>query len=70
MWQLFQNYCKCAIDATTMLQLVYDVRTWNHATCPHIHCPLQDIFITNFWLWFTLIQLIGPLMHYYWTTNV
>jgi hypothetical protein len=70
-WQLFSNCYKCATNPTTMLQLVYDVHTCNYATCLHFHHTLiWDSFKINSQLWFPFIQLVGPLMHHYWTTNV
>jgi hypothetical protein len=35
MWQLLYNYCKCAIKAITMLQLLYNVHTCDHMSQPH-----------------------------------
>jgi len=45
--QLFYNYCKCATKATTMLHLMYNVHTCNHATRPNFYQPLWDTFATS-----------------------
>jgi hypothetical protein len=66
----FDNYFKIVVNVSLTQQLVYNVHTCDHAMCPHFHNPLWDTFTTNFLLWFPLIQLIGPLMHHYWITNV
>jgi len=52
MWQLLKNFYKCVTKTTTMLQLMYNVHTCDHAMCPHstthyeIH--LQLIFNYDF----------------------
>jgi hypothetical protein len=46
----YYNCCKCAINATTMLQLMYDVHICDHDTCPHFHRPLWDTFTIDFQL--------------------
>jgi hypothetical protein len=53
-----------------MLQLMYDVHTCDHAMCLNFHCSLWNTFATSFQLWLQLIELLGPLMRHYWTTNV
>jgi hypothetical protein len=47
MWQLFYNFNKCVIK-TTMLQLMYNVHTSDHAACPQFHHPLWDTFAISF----------------------
>jgi hypothetical protein len=44
-----------------MLQLMYNVHTYDNATCPHFQHPLWDTFVSNFQLWFPLIQSVWPL---------
>ncbi len=44
------NYCTCAIKTTTMLQLVYNVHTCDHAMCPHSKHLLWNTFTTIFFI--------------------
>jgi hypothetical protein len=44
MWQLLENYYKCVTKVTTMLQLVYNAHTCDHAMCTHFHHSLWDTF--------------------------
>ncbi len=45
------NYYKTIVNVPLiMLQLMYNVHTCDHATCPHFHYPLWDTFTTNFQL--------------------
>jgi len=47
MSQLPYNYYKCVIKITTMLQLMYNVHTCDHDTCPQFYHPLWDTFATS-----------------------
>jgi len=52
-----------------MLQLMYNVHTCDHATCPHFHHPLWDIFATSFFIMIfidTINMVVSvPLLKYY-----
>jgi hypothetical protein len=52
-----------------MLQLMYNVHAYDHATCPRLHHPLRDTFATSFFIMThidTISMTIGvPLLKYY-----
>jgi hypothetical protein len=55
-----------------MLQLMYNVHTCDHATCPHLHHPLRYTFVTSFFIMIP-IDMINmatgvPLLKYYCST--
>jgi len=36
---------QCVTNATTMLQLMYNICACDHVMCLHFHCPLYDTFV-------------------------
>jgi hypothetical protein len=46
----FRTIVNVSLKATIMFQLMYNVHTCNHATCPHFHHSLWDTFAINFLL--------------------
>jgi len=44
-----------------MLQLVYNVHTCNHATCPHFHYPLLDTIATFFFIMILIYTISKPI---------
>ncbi len=65
LWQLHYNWCKCSTQSTIILQLMYNINTYDHATCTNFHCQLNMTLTTNYQIWFPLIQLIVPLFCHY-----
>ncbi len=58
MWSTISNFLKsCIVIArgyyfrtVVNVQLVYNVRICDHATCSHFHHPLWDTFVISFQL--------------------
>jgi len=49
---------------------MYNVHISDHVTCSHFHHPSWNTLATSFRLWFTLIQIVGPLVHHYWSITI
>jgi hypothetical protein len=57
-WQLHYNKGKCSIQSTTILKMIYDLDTYDHATCMHFPHPLNMTLST-------CLQLVVPLSCHY-----